>query len=87
MSLKLAPKTQDFQGNKCYDIAPLGSKSERVQYREDQRGREDGKDKRGRENEGYERGGGGHWGKKVNPLIGETSGFEASIYYHIINQY
>lgn len=83
-SLKLAPKTRDSQVYKRHDVAPLGPKSGRAQYGEGQRGGEDGKDKRGGENGRGERGGGGHRGNKVNPMVGESSGSEASVYHHII---
>ena len=86
-SLKLVPKTQDSQVYKRHDVAPLGPKSGRAQYGEGQRGGEDGKDKRGGENGRGERGGGGHRRNKVNPMVGESSGFEASVYHHIIYRY
>ena len=82
--LKLAPKTRNSQVYKCHDVAPLSPKSGRAQYGEDQRGGEDGKDKRGGENGRGKRGGGGHRGNKENPMVGESSGFEASVYHHII---
>ena len=69
---------------KRHDVAPFSPKSGRAQYREGQRGREDGKDKRGGENGRDERGGGGHCGNKVNSMVGESSGSEASVYHHII---
>ena len=83
-SLKLSPKTRDSQVYKRHDVAPLGPKSGRAQYGEGQRGGEDGKDKRGGENGRGERGGEGHRGNKVNPMGGEGSGSEASVYHHII---
>ena len=83
-SLKLVPKTRDFQVNKRHDVAPLGPKSGRAQYKEHQRGGEDGKDKRGGEDGRGERGGGGHCGNQVNLMVGESSGSEASDYHHII---
>ncbi len=68
-----------------YDVAPLGPKSGRAQYGKSQRGREDGKGKRGGEDGKDERGGGGHRGNKVNLVVGENSGSEASsVYHHII---
>ena len=70
--------------NKSHDIAPFGPKSGRAQYGESQKGGEDGKDKRGRENGRGERGGRGYYGNKVNPMVGENSGSEASVYHHII---
>ena len=83
-SLKLAPKTRDCQVYKHHNVAPLGHKGWRAQYGEDQRGGEDGKDKRGGENRRYERAGGGYCGNKVNLMVGESSGSEASVYHHII---
>ena len=71
---------------KRHDIAPLDPRSGRAQYGEGQRGGEDGKDKRGGENGRGEMGGGGHCGNKVNPMVEESSGSEASIYHHIIYQ-
>lgn len=85
-SLKLAPKTKNSQGYKYYDVTPLGFKSGRLQYGKGQRGREDRKDKRSGENEGSERGRGSHWQNKVNPMVREISGAEASAYHHIIDQ-
>ena len=81
--LELAPKTQDFQVYKCHDVASLGPKSGRAQYEKGQRGKEDGKGKRDRENRRNERGGGGHCGNKVNLVVGENSGSKASVYHHI----
>ena len=86
MSLKLVPKTWDSQVYKRHDVAPLGPKSGRAQYEEGQRDGEDGKDKRGGENERGEMGRGGHRGNKVNPIVEESSGSEASVYHHIINR-
>ena len=92
-SLGLAPKTRDSQVHQHHDVAPLGPKSGRAQYekgqkgeddRKGQRGREDGKGKKGGEDGKGERGGGGHWGNKVNPVVGENSGSKASVYHHII---
>ena len=69
---------------KRLDVVSLGPKSRRVQYEEGKRGGEDGKDKKGRENGKSEKSGGGHCGNKVNPMVGESSNSEASVYYHII---
>ena len=85
--LELAPKTQDSQVYKCHNVAPLGPKSRKALYGEGQRGEEDKKDKRGRENGKDERVGRGHHRNKVNPMVGESSGSEASVYHHIIYQY
>ena len=82
--LELAPKTQDFQVYKRHDVALLGPKSGRAQYEEGKRDREDEKDKKSRENERGERGKRSNCGNKVNPIIGKSNSFEASIYYHII---
>ena len=71
---------------KRHDIVPLGPKSGRAQHGEAQGSGEDGKDKRGGENRRGERSGGGHRGNKVNPIIREISGSEASVYHHIIYQ-
>ena len=67
-----------------YNIALFGSKSERAQYGNGQKGKEDGKNKRDGENGKDERGGGDHQGNKVDPMVEKSSGFEASDYYHII---
>ncbi len=67
-----------------YDVASFGPRNGRVQYRNGQKGREDGKDKRGGENGKGERDGGGHWGNKVDPVVEKSSGSKASDYYHII---
>ncbi len=80
-SLEPAPKIRASQVHQCHDVAPLGPKSGRAQYGNSQRGGEDGKSKRGGENGKSER---GHRGTKVDPLVEESSGFEASDYYHII---
>ena len=84
--LKLAPKTRDSLVYKRHNVAPLGPKSRRVQYKEGQRGGEDGKDKKGGENRRGKRGGGGHRGNKVNSMVGESNGSEVSVYHHIIYQ-
>ena len=49
-----------------------------------QRGRENGKEKKGGENRRSERGRRGYYGNKVNPLVRENSDFEVSVYHHII---
>ncbi len=64
-----------------HDVVPLGPKSRRVQYGNNQRGEEDGKSKRGKENRKGEK---GHWGNKVDLVVEESSGSEASDYYYII---
>ena len=82
--LGLVPEIQNSQGYKCHDVPPLGAKSEKTQDGEGKKDREDRKNKRNRENRKGERGGRGHCGNKINPVVGESSGSEASIYYHII---
>ena len=52
----------------------------------DPRSGEDRKDKRGEEGKRGEKGGRGHCGNKVNLMVGENSGFEVSVYHHIINR-
>ena len=84
--LELAPKTQDSQVYKRHNIASFSLKSGRTQYKEGQKGRKNGKDKKDRKNGKDEKGGGDHYGNKVNPLVGKSSGFEASVYHHIIFQ-
>ena len=84
--LELVAKTGDFQVYKYHDVAPLGCKSGRAQYEEGQKGGEDEKDKKDGENGKSERGGGRYRGNKVNPIVKESSGSEASVYYHIIYQ-
>ncbi len=81
--LEPAPKIRASQVHECHDIAPLNPKSGRAQYENSQRGGEDGKGKRGGENRKGER---GHRGNKVDPVVEESSGSEASDYYHIIYQ-
>ncbi len=66
-----------------HDVTPLGPNSGRAQYRNSQRGVENGKGKRGRENGKAER---GHWGNKIDTVVEKSSGSEASKYYHIIYQ-
>ncbi len=85
-SLEPAPKIQASQVYQRHDVAFLGLKSERAQYGNGQRGGEDGKDKRGEENEKGERSGGGHRKNKVDPVVEESYGSEVSDYYHIIYQ-
>ena len=87
MLLELAPKTQDSQVYKCHNVALFGPKSGRAQYKKGQKGGKNRKDKRGRENKRGKRDRGGHYRNKVNPMVGKSSGFETSIYYHIIYQY
>ena len=82
--LELVLEIRDSQVYKRHDITPLGPRSGRTQYGEGLKGGEDGKDKRGRENRRGERGGGAHCGNKVNPIVGESSGPQASFYHHII---
>ncbi len=67
-----------------YDVSPLGPKSGRAHYGNSQRSGKNGKGKRGGENGKGERSARGHWGNKVDPVVEECSGFEASNYYHII---
>ena len=69
---------------KCHNVAPFGLKNGRAQYGESQRGRKNGKDKRGGKNRKGKRSEGGYCGNKVNPIVGESNGSEASVYYHII---
>lgn len=85
--LGLVPKIQNFQVYKRYDIAPLSPKSKRAQYGESQRDRKNGKNKRDGENGRSEKGERSHCENKINPVVGESRGFEASIYYHIIYRY
>ncbi len=82
--LRLAPKTQDFLLHQHYNIITLSPKSKRAQYREGQKGRKYEKDNRDGENRKSERNREGYWGNKINSVVGEDSGFEISIYYHII---
>ena len=82
--LELAPKTQDFQVYKRYDVAFFGLKSGRAQYREGQKGGEDGKNKRGGEIGRDERGEKGHFGNEVNLIVEKSSNSEANVYNHII---
>ena len=84
IALERAPQTRNSQVFKRYYVALLGPKSGRAQYGDGQRGGEDRKDKRSRENRRDERDGGGHWGNKVNLVVEESSSSETSIYYHII---
>ncbi len=64
-----------------HDVTFLGPKSGRAQYGNSQKGEEDEKGKRGRENGKSER---GYWGNKVDPVVEKSSGSETSDYYHII---
>ncbi len=50
MSLELVPKIQASQVHQCHDVVSLGPKSKRAQYANSQKGGEDRKGKRGREN-------------------------------------
>ena len=85
--LELTPKIQNSQVYICYNVAPLGSKSLRVQYGENQRGKKDGKDERGRENGSGKRGKRGHRGNKINVMVGKSSSSEVSVYHHIAYPY
>ena len=58
--LNPAPKIQNFQVYQHYDVAIFGAKSQRAQYENGQRGREDGKSKRGGEDREVERSGEGY---------------------------
>lgn len=69
---------------KCYDIAFFNSKNGRTQDKKGQRGEKDEKNKKNRENKRDEKDKGSYCKNKINLVIGENSGFEASIYYHII---
>ena len=60
-SLELASKTQHPLVYKRYDVALLGPKSGRAQYRKGQREGENGKDKSGGENRRGKRSGRGHY--------------------------
>ncbi len=79
----LVMKILAFQVHQRYDDTPLGPKSRRAQYGNSQRSGKDGKSKRSGENGKRER---SHWGNKVDPVVEESNGFEASDYYHIIYQ-
>ncbi len=79
--LEPAPKIQASQVHERHDVAPLSPKSGRAQYGNSQRGGEDRKGKKGGENKKGER---DHWGNKVDLVVEESSGSEASDYYHII---
>ncbi len=83
-SLEPAPKIRASQVHQRHDVTPLGPRSKRAQYGNGQRDGEDGKGKRGGENRKGKRGRGGYWRNKVDPLVEESSGSEASNYYHII---
>lgn len=69
---------------KRHDGAPFSPKSRRTNYGERQMGGENEKDKRVGENRRVERGKKEYRGNKVNPMVGESSGFQASVYYHMI---
>ncbi len=83
-SLELAPKIRASQMHQRHDVAPFGPRSRRAQYRNGQRDGKDRKGKRGKENRKDERGGESHRGNKVDSVVEESSGSEASNYYHII---
>lgn len=80
--LRLAPKFQDFQVYKPYDVTAFSPKNGRAKYEKSQRDREDRKDKKDGENKKSERDRGGHRGNKVNLVVEESSGFKANVYYH-----
>ncbi len=84
MSLKPVPKIQVSQVHQRHDVAPFSLKSERAQYGNGQKDRKKGKDERSRENRQDKRGGRGYWGNKIKLVVEESSGFEASNYYHMI---
>ncbi len=77
-------KIKALQVHQHYDVAPLGSRSERVQYRSGSSDGEDGKGKKGGKNQKGERGRGDYQRNKIDPIVEESSGFEVSNYYHII---
>ncbi len=79
--LEPTPKIQASQVHERHDVTPLGPKNRRAQYGNSQKGGEDGKGTKGGENGRGER---DHRGNKVDPMIEESSGSEASDYYHII---
>ncbi len=84
MLLEPIPKIQAFQVHQRHNVALFSPKSGRAQYGNSQRDGENGKSKRNRENGKGERGGGSHRGNKVDLVVEESSGSEASDYYHII---
>ena len=72
---------------KYHDIISFSPKSRRAEYREGQKGRDDGKDKRGEENGRGERGRKSHCRNKVNLVVEESNGSKVSVYHHIIYWY
>ena len=84
MLLGLLPKIWDFQVEKRHDVASFGSKNRRAQDGEGKRGGKNRKNKKTRENRRGERGRRGHCRNKINPLVGENSGSETTVYHHII---
>ncbi len=83
-SLEPAPKIQDSPIHQHHDVATLGAKDGRAQYRKSQRDREDKKGKRSGKDEGDKRSGEGHRGNKVNLVVQENSSSEVNVYHHII---
>ena len=83
-SLEPTSIIRDSQVYQRHNVATLSAKSERTQYEKGQQSRENGKSKRcGEDGEG-ERSRESHWRNKVNLVVRENSGSEASIYHHII---
>lgn len=74
-SLELMSRIQDFIIYQHHDVITFSPKSRRAQYRKGQRDRENRKGERGGED---------HQRNKVDLVVGESSGSEASVYYHII---
>ena len=70
--------------HQCHDVATLGAKSGRAQYEKGQQDRKDGKDKKGRKDGKGEKSRESYWGNKVNSVVKENCGSEASVYHYII---
>ena len=84
MSLEPALQIHDFQIHQRHNIANLGAKSGKTQYGKSQQSREDGKGKKGGEDGEGKRCRENHRENKINLVVKDNSGFEASMYHHII---
>lgn len=84
MLLGLAPKIQDFQIYKRYDVTSLSFMNEKAQDREGQKSKENEKDKRSKENRRGEKDKRSHCRKKINPMIRKSSGSKINVYHCII---
>ena len=70
-----------------HDIATLGAKIGRAQYKKVQHSRKDEKDKKSEEDGEDKRSEEGYWENKINLVIKKNSIFEANVYHHIIYKY